>query len=233
MMLLKNMRRSVETSVDIKMAKKNLVATKVARYSATYGAHMRQLTTQLAIAICLIGAMPTMGVAQTKAVSPTAADPLKSLAAKHDKMRGITWYRHSTSPQYINSGGFFLYFGKEDNGQFTDLRLVARYFASDWLFVKRAWAKADGVTVDIPQESNKLFGWERDNGNGDIWEWSDTALSSPTELASVRTLANAKSVTVRYEGKQYYNDRTLTAQQLKAMRDVISAYEAATGKPWK
>ena len=100
-------------------------------------------------------------------------------------------------------------------------------------FVQRAWAKADGTTINIPQASSRLFGWERDNSGGNIWEWSDAPLTSASEIAEVRAMANAKSVTVRFEGKQYKNDRTLSAQQLKAMRDVIAAYEAATGKPWK
>ena len=96
-----------------------------------------------------------------------------------------------------------------------------------------AWAKADGAKVEIPQESKRLLGWERDNAGGNIWEWSDVAVAIPAEIAAVRRIAEAKSVTVRFEGRQYYNDRTLSAQQLKAMRDVIAAYEAATGKPWK
>jgi hypothetical protein len=188
------------------------------------------------IAAALFGTMPGISLAQSKPAAPAtkpAPNPLKGLSTKRDDMRGITWYRHATSPKFANANGFFLYFGKEDNGRFTDLRLVARYFADDWLFVTRAWAKADGVTVDVPQESNKLFGWERDHGDGGIWEWSDTTVTTPSEIVAVRTLANGKNVTVRYEGKQYYGDRKLSPQQLKAMQEVIAAYEAATGKPWK
>lgn len=184
----------------------------------------------------VFASVPAIAIAQTKpaAAGPAkAGDPLKTLSAQSDKMRGITWYQHPTSPKHVNSGGFYLYFGKEDSGQLTSLRLVTRYYADDWLFVKRAWAKADGATVEFPQESGKVMGWERDNSDGKIWEWSDVPVSKPAEIAAVRQLAEAKSVTVRFEGRQYYNDRTLSAQQLKAMRDVISAYEGATGKPWK
>ena len=140
---------------------------------------------------------------------------------------------HTWPPRQANSNGFFLYFGKEDSGRFTAIRLVARYYAEDWLFVTRAWAKADGVTVDVPQKSGNVLGWERDNSGGNIWEWSDSPVTAAQEVAAVRTLASAKSVTVRFEGKQYYNDRKLSPQQIKAMQEVIAAYEGATGRPWK
>lgn len=200
---------------------------------------MRKLKNS-SIALALVATMSfgLSGVAFGQAKPPASAakaavNPLKVLKAERDDMRGITWYQHSTSPKHANSNGFYLYFGKEDDGGFTALRLVARYYADDWLFVTRAWAKADGATVDVPQKANKLFGWERDNGGGNIWEWSDTPVVASSEVTAVRALANAKSVTVRFEGKQYYNDRKLSAQQLKALQEIITAYETVTGKPWK
>lgn len=170
---------------------------------------------------------PGTKISQTKSV-----DPFKGLAKQRDDMNGVTWYRHASSPKHRNSNGVYLYFGKNDSGVITNLRLVAQYAAGDWLFVERAWAKADSVVVNLPQESGRFMGWERDNSGGGIWEWSDKGVTSVEEKAAVRTLANAKKVTVRYEGKKYYNDRNLSETQLKAMRDVITAYEAATGTPW-
>lgn len=175
------------------------------------------------------GTPPTPKPVVNKAVD----DPLKGLARDYDKMAGTSWYRHRSSPKNSNSNGFYLYFGKDDDGSILPLRVVARYSAGSWLFVTRAWAKADGQTVDVPQKSGSLFGWERDHGGSGIWEWNDYAIIGSPDKERVLQIANAKSVTVRFEGKQYYNDRTLSAGQLKAMREVISAYEAATGKPWR
>lgn len=178
-------------------------------------------------------------LAQTKpAGTPPAnaaapADPLKGLATERDKMRNITFYQSPASPKYVNANAFYLYFGKEDSGRLTSMRLVMRYHADEWLFINKAWAKADGVDVTPPQKTGRLMGWERDNGDGKIWEWSDAPIDTPESIAAVRRIANAKDVTVRFEGKQYYKDRTITAAQLKAMRDIIAAYEAASGKPWK
>lgn len=167
-----------------------------------------------------------------KAKSPAAADPLKGLVKSYDKMRGITWYQSPAAPKYRNANGIYLYFGKEDNGTVLPLRLAAQYHDDDWLFVTRAWAKADKARIDIPQKDN-LFGWERDHSGGSIWEWSDIPVVSSSDKERVRTLADAKEVTVRYEGKQYYKDRTVSAKQLKALHDTIVAYEAVSGKPWK
>lgn len=192
------------------------------------GEHRRRV---LVTAGMLAALAPNVGFAQPKA---PAADPLKGLAKDHDKMKGISWYRSPTSPKHANANAFYLYFGREDSGRFTALRLVIQYYADDWLFVRRAWAKVDGQTIDpLPQRSGRPFGWERDNNGGKIWEWSDAEVSQPADRAAVRKIAEAKSVTVRFEGQQYHTDRTLTAAQLKAMRDVIAAYEAATGAPWR
>lgn len=173
-------------------------------------------------------AQPAANADLPKAAS--SKNPLKALKSHTDKMRGITWYQHPTSPKYRNANGVYLYFGRNEDGTFTALRFVAQYYADDWLFVKHAWAKTDSTKVDLPEKSG-WNGWERDNSGGKIWEWTDTALITPTEIAAVRALANAKSVTVRFEGRQYYNDRTLSVQQIKALKEVLSTYEAVTGKP--
>lgn len=161
-----------------------------------------------------------------------ATDPLKALRADKDEMADITFYSSKTSPKYRNANGFYLYFGKTKDGTFTPLRLVAQYFADDWLFVGQAWAKADGTRVDVPSTSRRM-GWERDHGSGDIWEWSDYPLKSSAEIEAVRKIAFAKAVTVRFEGRQYYADKKLSEKQLAALREVIAAYEAVTGRPWK
>lgn len=199
---------------------------------------MNRMTFASVACALLLPFFSTVSSAEGKLTTPAQStkgtiDPLKGLSRDHDKMRGITWYQSPKSPKHANSNGFYLYFGKDDSGQLLPLRLVARYYADDWLFVNRAWAKADGAEVNVPQKSKNILGWERDNSGGKIWEWSDTEVMTTQDIASVRKISEAKNVTIRFEGKQYYNDRTLTASQLKSLRDVIVAYETATGKPWK
>lgn len=194
---------------------------------------MRSLILLAAMAVSMpisVAAEP----APTKAVThPTAADPLKALYRNTDKMEGISWYSHKSSPKYSNANGVYLYFGKQESGTITPLRLRLQYYSDSWLFVQDAWARVDGDRISLPQSSKRFSGWERDNSSGNIWEWSDTALTTHSEIASVRKLAFAKTAVVRFEGQQYRDDRILSDQQLKAMREVIGAYEAATGKPWQ
>ncbi len=177
-----------------------------------------------------VWADPVKATATSK--SPTPADALKGLRANKDEMRDITFYEHPATPKYRNANSIHFYFGKSKDGRFADMRFVMQYYADDWLFIQKAWAKADGATIELPS-AKKFSGWERDNSGGRIWEWSDVSLSQPSEIAALRQMVTAKSVTVRYEGRQYYKDVKLTEKQLKAMRDMIAAYEGGAGKPWK
>ena len=171
---------------------------------------------------------------QPKPNTPAAlAKTVKGLVGVHDAMRDITWYKNSASPKYDNTNTFYLYFGIADDQVLTPLRLKITYASDSWLFVKSVWGKADGKKIAIPQVSAPLSGWERDNGSGKIWEWSDAPIEDAQDIASLRQIALSKEVTLRFEGQQYYSDRTLSGAQLQAFRDMISAYEVVTAKPWQ
>lgn len=179
----------------------------------------------LAAAISLLPGLSFSQPVKTPVISNIS---IESLRKDYDKMNGITWYQHKTSPTFRNRNGVYVYFGKKDNGQLLPLRFVIQYFAEDWLFVNRAWAKVDGTNINLPQKSG-TFGWERDNSGGNIWEWSDKDIRD-SEMPSIKKFAEGKSVTIRFEGRQYYNDKDITPAQLKAMRDVIAIYESQSGK---
>jgi hypothetical protein len=193
---------------------------------------------KIAIALSLIFGLciaPVISRAeQPKPNTPAAlAKTVKGLVGVHDAMRDITWYKNSASPKYDNTNTFYLYFGIADDQVLTPLRLKITYASDSWLFVKSVWGKADGKKIAIPQVSAPLSGWERDNGSGKIWEWSDAPIEDAQDVASLRQIALSKEVTLRFEGQQYYSDRTLSGAQLQAFRDMISAYEVVTAKPWQ
>ena len=193
---------------------------------------------KIAIALSLIFGLciaPVISRAeQPKPNTPAAlAKTVKGLVGVHDAMRDITWYKNSASPKYDNTNTFYLYFGIADDQVLTPLRLKITYASDSWLFVKSVWGKADGKKIAIPQVSAPLSGWERDNGSGKIWEWSDAPIEDAQDIASLRQIALSKEVTLRFEGQQYYSDRTLSGAQLQAFRDMISAYEVVTAKPWQ
>lgn len=194
---------------------------------------MRNIVLAIALATSaplFVQAEQTQSTIATKPAN--TIDALKGLRANKDEMRDITFYEHPTTPKYRNANSTHLYFGKSKDGRLTEMRFVMQYFADDWLFIQKAWAKADGITIELPSV-RKFSGWERDNSGGRVWEWSDTSLTQPSEIGAIRQLSSAKSVTIRLEGKQYYKDVKLSEKQLKAMRDLIAAYEGAAGHIWK
>lgn len=156
-------------------------------------------------------------------------DPLKRLSRSYDKMGEVAWYSHPTSSP-LSYNMMYLYFGKNDDGTFTSLRLRVGYFADSWLSVKSAWAKADGENVNIPQVGSA---WKKYTYGGSAREILDVEVTQARDIATVRTMANAKSVTIRFEGRDGHSDRTPDAGRLKAMREVLSVYEAVTGKATK
>lgn len=142
-------------------------------------------------------------------------------------MTGYTFFMHPTSPEYPKVKGAHLYIGRGPNGEYFP-RFVIHYVASEWLFIEKAWGKADDEVVSFPVATR----WKRDNGGGTIWEWSDEVVTQPKHIADIKKMANAKKVVMRLEGDKYYKDITLTRQQIQALKEVVQAYEGARGRPW-
>ena len=146
---------------------------------------------------------------------------ISKLKVEKDEMREISFYYHPKAALSPNTK-LKLYLAESKNG--ISLRLVMEYWSDHWLFVERAWTKLDGVEYDLPSEAR----WTRDNGSSYIWEVSDSYLDKKS-LSLIKKLANASNPIVRFEGSKYYKDFTPSKMQLQMMRDMISAYEAATG----
>jgi hypothetical protein len=153
------------------------------------------------------------------------ANATKKMRKTYDDVEGISWYRDRNSPRYNNYNGFFAYFGKRDESS-PWLRLRIQYAADDWLFIEKYIIKVDGVTYTINEA--KYGEIETDNGSGGIWEWLDRSVSYK-EMEIIKAVANGKSVKIRFIGKQYRKDKTITSRQKLALRNVLNAYEALGG----
>lgn len=145
----------------------------------------------------------------------------KSLKKNTDEIKGITWVSHKSIPTldtYMS-----LYFGLEgENSRVMPLRLKLQYHSDSWLFVQSVTIKADDQTFQLGS-----LDFERDNGYGGIWEWSDTIAE---DKAMLRKIADAKKVTIRFDGKQYYYDFSLPESQKQAIKEMILAWERYGGK---
>lgn len=153
------------------------------------------------------------------------ANATKKMSKKYDDMNEITWYRDKSSPAYVNYNGFYAYIG-QSNGSKPWLRLAIQYAADDWLFIESYTIKVDGKTYTISENSYGEI--KTDNGSGGIWEWLDRQVGS-SEYEIIKAVANGKDVKIRFSGKDYHKDKTITEQQKTALRNVLDAYEALGG----
>jgi len=150
------------------------------------------------------------------------ATALQKMTKNTDKIEGIDWYRDKSSPAYNNQNGFFLYMGK--SGTVAPwLRLRIQYYAEDWLFIESFIIVADGQRFE---RTGTKF--ERDN-DSKIWEWYDENLSA-SDLQMIKAVIDSKEAVIRFNGRQYRKDKTITSDQKTALQNVLYAYKALGGK---
>jgi hypothetical protein len=146
---------------------------------------------------------------------------LAAARSTYDDIRGITWYRHRSSPEYVNTrSDIHLYVGKTDAG-FVIPRLRILYKADNWLFIRSYLIKADDQTFVIAPDA---FEVERDHGYSGIWEWYDTPATA-RELEILRTVAESRRAVIRYQGQQYHRDRTITDREKQAIREMLIVHD--------
>lgn len=150
------------------------------------------------------------------------ASALQKMRKTTDKIEGIDWYRDKASPVYTNQNGFFLYIGKQGVTA-PWLRLRIQYLAEDWLFIESFIVVADGQRFE---RSRVKF--ERDNDSR-IWEWYDESLTD-ADLQMIKSIIVSKEAVIRFNGRQYRKDKTITASQKAALQNVLDAYKALGDK---
>lgn len=136
---------------------------------------------------------------------------------------GKTWYKPKIAPAYINMNGLYCYFQTE-NDRPSNLRFSLQYYSDDWLFFKKVQFSIDGKAYEyIPINT------ETDSGDdGHIWEWFDVGVAeSDKEL--LNALANAKSAKMKLIGRQYYNIKTISREQIKGIKRTLELYRAMGG----
>ena len=104
----------------------------------------------------------------------------------------------------------------------NNFRFVFQYYAEDWLFIRSIIFNIDGENITIYPNM------ETDCGGGYIWEWFDENYSYDLEL--IQKIANAKSVKMKLNGRQYYDTRTLTSTQINDIKLIYEYYKALGGK---
>ena len=145
-----------------------------------------------------------------------ALEELNNFRKKYDEFNDITFFEDNRTPVYTNRNFIYPYIGKSGDAYWMKLRF--QYTADDWLFIERARIKTDSNNYVI----SGVF--ERDH-NSEIWEWYDETVGEK-ELEMLEDIANSEITKVRYEGTQYYKDRTLTPKEIDIIKKTIKVYKS-------
>lgn len=134
------------------------------------------------------------------------------------------WHEPKSAPKYTNRNGIYCYFQSED-GMPSNLRFRLQYYADDWLFFKKVQFSIDGKDFDyIPLNT------ETDSGDGGyIWEWFDESVGD-TDKELINALANAKSAKMKLIGRQYYDIKTISQDQINSFKRTLELYKAMGGQ---
>ncbi len=137
-----------------------------------------------------------------------------------DKVEGITWYKPSTYPEFVNSRSYVLpYIGQQEEN--TWLRLRFHYTGDNWVFFEKITISIDGENY---YKTYDYIDVDRDNGSGDVWEWVDI---SPTnaDIEMLKKMVDSEETIVRFQGDKYYYDLYINSSDKTAISQVLQAYE--------
>lgn len=143
---------------------------------------------------------------------------VSKLRKKYDDINHITWYENPYFRHYTNTNYTSIYIGQDESSIW--LRLMMSYEGEDWIFFESAYLSYDGNTFNIPFDKYRDKKTENDTR---VWEWIDVRVSDDL-LAFLKKMVNGKSVKMRLSGK-YTNTRKLTNTEIKAIKDVLLAYD--------
>lgn len=136
----------------------------------------------------------------------------------HDDISNITWYYNPYFTHYNNTNHISIYMGQE--AQNIWLRMKMSYTGDNWIFFNNAYLSNDGNTKEI--NFDKYRDKESDNDTR-VWEWIDVPVNGDL-LSFLKRMVKGKSIKMRLTGKYTYT-KNLTSTEIKAIEDVIMAYE--------
>lgn len=135
---------------------------------------------------------------------------------------GRTWVHSHAEPRFRNKNAFYCYFQINDDKSVSNFRFVMQYEDDDWLFIENCVFNVDGENIRfVPSKM------ERDNDSR-IWEWFDEQITS-NNVNLIRKIANAKTVKVKLNGKQYYDTRTIKSKEISSIKKTLYYYEELGG----
>jgi len=160
----------------------------------------------------------TLASKKTKAPQQDT-NPIARLKTKVDKIEGITWYYDKSTPRPALNSILYGYIGRATGS--PSLRVYIQYSGETWLFVHKALIVADDRRFEVNGK------WSTDSYTK-VWEWNDH-LAGPEQMEMLKAVASSKKTTIRFYGRQYVDDRTVTSSEKTAIKNILEGYAALGG----
>lgn len=155
---------------------------------------------------------------------PIVAALTKGMDLERDKMEGISFY--SAKGRSYLASGLEAYISLPDRS-LPIFRVRPTYYGDTWVFYDTLKVMADD---EIVYERTFAHGEvQHDNSGGSVWETADYVAREP-DLVALKKIANSKSATIRFSGRERRDDHELTAKERKRLQEVIATYEQLTAQ---
>lgn len=188
-----------------------------------------QLTLRISIALfAFLILLPIDANSQIKTNKPLEVDTaaiaeLAPLCREEvDEFEGLTWIMPKYASHSNKVDDIYAYFCVKD-GKPYNLRLRIQVVSSDWLFVKKYIFLIDGKRMEYtPAKVERDF-------DSITWEWSDEKINSSPQLKALfAQMLKANEIKMRFVGKNYVRDRTLTPKEVAHLKEINAYYNALT-----
>lgn len=143
-----------------------------------------------------------------------------SLKSHYDEFNKGTTYKDPISDKLLTKTGLTCYFVLRDNDQVSPLYWNVQYAGENWLFVK-----SYSFLIDGERDEYTPIEVKRDNASGTVWE-NSTNLANSLRLPMLQKIADSKVTKIRFNGKDSYDDYTVTSAEKKGLTKMIKAHAA-------
>jgi hypothetical protein len=113
--------------------------------------------------------------------------------------------------------------GAIEKDKFTGL-IKFKYYGPSWIFAKSIKVVADDFTWQSPN-----LEFYRDNYRGNVWEYAYLNISNPEHRSLAENIASSKEVIIRFQGRQYYSDLSLSSRMKEDLLAMIKVIDVVSG----
>lgn len=142
----------------------------------------------------------------------------RGLKLQRDNMERTSFYSDKNHSRFITNFG--AYVGISDGGT-AWLRVRAMYYSKSWLFFTRIKIMADNEVVYEKETSRPVH----DNRGGYVWETADF-VAKDDDIEALRKIASSKKVTVRFAGRDHYDDHQMSVAELVSLKKILGTLDA-------